>query len=65
MKAPPPAELPMLMRTKLNSLSKEQGAKFVEHRSKAFCKCVEVLPTLAGGLNDRGGAVLRYGWRPH
>ena len=28
MKAPPPAELPMMMRTKLNSLSKEQGAKF-------------------------------------
>ena len=30
MKAPPPAELPMMMRTKLNSLSKEQGAKFDE-----------------------------------
>ena len=28
MKAPPPAELPMMMRRKLNSLSKEQGARF-------------------------------------
>ena len=53
----PPAELPMMMRTKLNSLSKEQGAKFdEEYMDKigvdAHKDTVKLFEKAAKDLND-------------
>ena len=59
MKAPPPAELPMMMRTKLDSLSKEQGAKFDdEYMDKigvdAHKDTVKLFEKAAKDLDDPG-----------